>query len=175
MKIRFLKCFGVSVAATAAVGSAFGQVLPGTITFGANPPTTSVPTLSEWGMLFMALVLAILAFRAIRKANMSGTAMSALFAVTSAVMVVAGLGYTDRVLAGFGIDAQSGNQQNFPSTGDVGVWNSTSQDVYVLSIQASAGYVVSTPSATPACTVGMRIPANSSPAVCYVRVVGAGS
>lgn len=62
--------------------TAMAQPAPVTITYG--PEITSVPTLSEWGMIIMAAVLAVVAVIAMRKGAGSKTVMSLAVAATVA-------------------------------------------------------------------------------------------
>jgi hypothetical protein len=173
MNIRLFKPLLASSLLLGLWSSAQAQVpTGGTITFGNSLPT-SVPTLSEWGMILLSVVLAVLAARAIRRNQHGGTASSVMLAAAGALLVAAAMGMGDRAYAVIsGIDAGTapvGEAQGFYPGIDVPVFNSSSTDRVILSIAPASGYLIFEPGSSPQCQVGMRLPAGSSIPVCYIK------
>ena len=74
----------VAMLAALAIGQTVAMAQPAPVTITYGPEITSVPTLSEWGMIIMAVVLACVAVYAMRKNAGSKTVLSiALAAVVS--------------------------------------------------------------------------------------------
>ena len=68
MKNRFLRiglALGGALAAWGVAPNAWAGV-PGTIDYGPLPMATSVPTLGEWALVLMALLVMVVAYRALR-------------------------------------------------------------------------------------------------------------
>lgn len=144
----------------------------GIISFGLG---SSIPTLSDWGMMALVGALGLLAWNAFRREG-RGSKFYSLLAAAVAVTVVMGSVFGVRNAYSNGsINAANyiGSSYNFPANIDEVVYNAGDKDVFILSIQATPGYTVVTPNTLPQCQVGMRIPAYSAIPFCYVRVQGA--
>lgn len=172
MNIRLFKPLLASSLLLGLWSSAQAQVTGGTITFGNSLPT-SVPTLSEWGMILLSVVLAVLAARAIRRNQHGGTASSVMLAAAGALLVAAAMGIGDRAYALIsGIDAgiaPVGEARVFYPDIDVPVFNSGSTDRVILSIVPASGYQILAPGSSPQCQVGTPLRASSPIPVCYIK------
>lgn len=161
-----------------AAGAASAQSA-GSITFGTSPPATSIPTLSEWGLLVLAGVVGLVAARSLRRGGAGRVASALLLPVAALALVAGGLGVARHAYGSVGVDASDltvGQAYDLPANVDVPVANTGGQDLYIVAIQAQSGYVVGPPFASPQCQLGMRIPANTgfSPPACYVRFCSTG-
>lgn len=154
-------------------GGVWAQQADGSITFSATPmEAASVPTLSEWGLILLAVGVGLYAMRAIKRSGHGGTAASWLWACAIAVVLGGGLVGSHRAYSSIGLDAayQVGLAQGFRADFDVPVINDGGQDLYVARIQAASGFSIVAPDTSPRCVLGTRIPANSNSPVCYVKV-----
>ena len=134
---------------------------------------SSIPTLSEWGMLALVATLGLLAWHAFRRQGQSGRFYSLLAAAVGVTLVLGSVFGARNAYSNGSIDAANyiGSSYNFPPDIDEVVYNSGDRDVIIVSIQAaSSGYTIVPPNTLPQCQVGMRIPAHSAIPFCYVRV-----
>lgn len=143
----------------------------GVISFGLS---SSIPTLSDLGMLALVGALGLLAWNAFRRQGQSGRFYSLLAAAVGVTLVLGSVFGARNAYSNGSIDAANyiGSSYNFPANIDEVVYNSGDEDVLILGIQATPGYTIVTPNTLPQCQVGMRIPAHSAIPFCYVRVQG---
>ena len=177
MKQHTTPRWALAAAGLLASGATWAQSFGGRITFTATAPTpASIPTLSQWGLALLIVAVGLYAWRTLKRSG-QGSGIASFFMVGAAVTVVMGglLAARDAHSNG-SIDAASfvGTYYSFPANLNEPVYNSGTQDLYVLDIQADPGNAIVTPTtnAAPQCQIGTRIPANSAPPVCYVRVNG---
>lgn len=133
---------------------------------------SSIPTLSEWGVLVLAATLGLLAWQAFRRQGQGGRFYSLLAAAVGVTLVLGSVFGARNAYSNGSIDAANyiGSSYNFPPNIDEVVYNSGDRDVIITSIQAaSSGYIIVPPTTLPQCQVGMRIPARSPIPFCYVR------
>ena len=143
----------------------------GVISFGLS---SSIPTLSDLGMLALVGALGLLAWNAFRRQGQSARFYSLLAAAVGVTLVLGSVFGARNAYSNGSIDAANyiGSSYNFPANIDEVVYNSGDEDVLILGIQATPGYTIVTPNTLPQCQVGMRIPAHSAIPFCYVRVQG---
>jgi hypothetical protein len=153
---------GFMLAAVQSVASA-AEVTQWTIVYAPTPPSTPVPTLSEWGLLILAVVMAMAAAVYLRKKGASKTLASVAF--LSAL-----------VLGGFSGDKLIGNARALPTpamtnpaggtlsfgyTGQLAIPNISGVSQTIVSITPTV--LVATPG--PTCVVGLVVPAGGQ---CYI-------
>lgn len=166
-----IRCWACAGLALFFSGAALAQPASGGVISFAL--ASSIPTLSEWGMLALVATLGLLAWHAFRRQRQSGRFYSLLAAAVGVTLVLGSVFGARNAYSNGSIDAANyiGSSYNFPANIDEVVYNSGDRDVIIVSIQAaSSGYIVVPPNTLPQCQVGMRIPAHSAIPFCYVRV-----
>ena len=148
--------------------SSWAQSGPGGITY-APVESQGIPTLSEWGLLATALLLAVLAYRLLR-GRLGGRPLAS-------VVLAGALGLA---LAGGGLQLQSAEAQSeseialsLPGGGlatitDEGEWlvrNTSGVAQSIVAMTAADGFAFQPPEGTPACAVGMVL---TPGAICYL-------
>ena len=131
------------------------------------PATTSVPTLSEWGLLLTSLVLAVAAFVALRKQG-SKTIASVAVVLAAAFGIAGGhkiMGEAQAVLA-FSMSLDGGGTIDFSAaTGSVD-YRVSGHPTVPMRI-ASMDFTSLSTTSQPTCSVGLVLAAPGG--VCYVR------
>ena len=166
---RGLKGLVASLAMLAGVAQAGAE--GGVVTYG--PDAAAVPTLSEWTLVGLGMLLLVLAYRVMR-ARGKGHLMVNLLALGGA----AAMGLGGHSLVGRA-EAQAIDEVPLTSTTGgaihvtvynvpVRVVNSTpvNQTITSITIPPDQGISESDPGLSPRCTVGFRVPATSA---CYVQ------
>ena len=160
--------FGMAASAAYA-GSAPGGVV------GYAPGSVAVPTLSEWTLIGLGLLLAALAYRVLR-ARGRGRLLANLLVVGGAALVGVGghslIGSAKaKMFTEVEMTAASGGAINVPYVNEtIEVLNSTPVAQTITSVAPVGGATESDPGNTPRCTVGLQVPASS---VCYVYFTSA--
>ena len=156
--------FGLAASAAYA-GSAPGGVV------GYAPGSVAVPTLSEWTLIGLGLLLMVVAYRVLRtRAN--GRLLANLLVLGGAA--AAGLGGHSLVGSAKAISftqvampSASGGAVSVPYVNEtIEVVNSTPIAQTITSIAPTGFALEGDPGFTPRCTVGLQVPASSS---CFVR------
>ena len=166
---RGLKGLVASLAMLAGVAQAGAE--GGVVTYG--PDAAAVPTLSEWTLVGLGMLLVVLAYRVMRAQGKGHLMVNLLALGGAAAMGLGGHSLLGRAEAGVVVDAAAflveatGGVVQVPLYGSsVRVVNSTPVNQTIRSIAAAPGLSESNPSLSPRCTAGLRVPATSA---CYVR------
>ena len=155
--------FGLAASAAYA-GSAPGGVV------GYAPGSVAVPTLSEWTLIGLGLLLMVVAYQVLRtRAN--GRLLANLLVLGGAAAAGLGghslMGNANAVAYQVDMTSATGGALQVTWTNvTYTVSNTTAVTQTITSISAVGGAFESDPLATPRCTVGLQVPASS---VCYVR------
>lgn len=153
----------LAIGSVAQAGIAYGGAV------GYGPEAAAVPTLSEWMLMGMGLLLVAVAYRVLRT-RVSGRLWSTLTLVGGAAMVAAsGHSLVGEVRAAAPTDVAMSQ----PGGGTVEVYqdltikvtNTTAQRQIVRSITPYEGFTSVEPEGSPRCTVGMVVQPS---AYCYV-------
>ena len=151
--------------------SSWAQSGPGGITY-APVESQGIPTLSEWGLLATALLLAVLAYRLLR-GRLGGRPLAS-------VVLAGALGLA---LAGGGLQLQSAQAQSeveialsLPGGGqamipDDGVWlvrNTSGVAQSIVALSAADGFNFESYEGSPRCEVAMVL---APGATCYINLV----
>ncbi len=96
--------------------------------------TTSVPTLSEWGMAIMALILAGLAYRTLRQGKHGGTPLALLVGAAIFVAGLAGNGMIARASTVSHIDCPGPGSYTLPNDSLYTVTNTSNGPLFLQSI-----------------------------------------
>ncbi len=152
------------VASSTYAGSAPGGVV------GYAPGSVAVPTLSEWTLIGLGLLLAVLAYRVLR-ARGHGRLLANLLVMGGAAAVGVGghslVGNANAVAYQVDMTSATGGALQVTWTNvTYTVSNATAVTQTITSISAVGGAFESDPMTTPRCTVGLQVSASS---VCYVR------
>lgn len=132
---------------------------------------TPVPTLSEWGMIVLSVLLALVAIQTARKGG--SRLLSALLAVGA---LAAGVGVEQTLLGTAQATALeqmsigSGGTvdlSGYPTGTEVPVQGHPTIPMRVISVSPTSDTTVQ----SPTCTVGLAVPAGG---VCYYRIPGLG-
>lgn len=146
----------VAMLAALAIGQTVAMAQPAPVTITYGPEITSVPTLSEWGMIIMAAVLAVVAVIAMRKGAGSKTVMS--FAV-AATVAFGGGAYSIKEALAIAIQPLSmtspsgGTIETYSGQAPTPVVNNTSVRQKILSISPSEAVDNSGSGCVPGTTV----------------------
>ena len=135
------------------------------MTYG--PATSSIPTLSEWGLLLTSLALAVASFFALRKHG-SKTIASVVVVMAAAFGVAGGHRVISEAEAriGFSMDFAGGGTIDFtPATG-AGDYEVIANGTVPMRI-ISMSFTSMTTTSQPTCTVGLVLAAPSG--VCFVK------
>ena len=133
--------------------------------------TASIPTLSEWGMIATAVLVAVMAYRSLRGRLGGKTVASVLLAgvITMAGSQQPGLIRTARAVpvqtelsnpAGGMADVQ------FLTGADVPVVNTSGVAQRIVSVTPQPPYPITQPAGSPRCVANLQLAPN---ATCYVR------
>jgi hypothetical protein len=128
----------------------------------APATSTPVPTLSEWGLTFLAIAIAMVAVVALRRKASNKTLAS--IALLSALVLGAFSG--DKLIGNAwapppAMDQPAGGTVNVDYSGTVGILNNSGVEQTIISITPTVA--ISTPS--PTCAVNLVVPAGGQ---CYV-------
>lgn len=145
--------------------------VPGGGIVGYAPGSVAVPTLSEWTLIGLGLLLMVVAYRVLRtRAN--GRLLANLLVVGGAAVVGVGghsLVGSAKAIAFTEVEmtSASGGAVDVPYVNQtIEVLNSTPVAQTITSVAAVGGATENDPGVTPRCTVGLQVPASSG---CYVR------
>lgn len=161
-KVKQMRSVAMLAALAAAQSAAMAQSV--TVTYG--PDVTPVPTLSEWGMIILATVLAGFAAYAIRKNAGSKTVLSIVLAAMVSFSAFSGSNWLNPAWANgfttYFMTSATGGQLSVPPTLIFAyVHNSTDRPQRIISITPQYG----PPEAVdgkPACVPGMVLAPNTA-------------
>ena len=175
----------LATTALAASGSVWAQAQPpvGAITYvaGLAGPAQPVPTLAEWGVLVLSLLMALMAWRAAR-GHLASLMLAIAPGVLAAAMLVATSWSSPVEAQPMGVsvllDNPSGATADIPYHESLDwpaadymhqyeVRNTTGQTVRITDITLTAGHNNRNPLDTPRCTVGMVLAADEG---CFLLV-----
>ena len=161
-----------------------GTPLPpisGLITYAPDGTTTAVPTLSEWGLLAMVLLLAVVAYRVLRAQMGAKPLASVVLAGALGLGLASGVPLVRPALAveyptlSVPLTEAAGGFAGFAaaSTYYLGleVVNNSGVPQRITGMEVDLPYVFSDSGLTPQCTVGLRLSIGGK---CYVGVGGGG-
>ncbi len=175
----------LTTTALAVSGSAWAQAQPpvGAITYvaGLAGPAQPVPTLAEWGVLVLSLLMVLMAWRAAR-GHLASLMLAVAPGVLAAAMLVATSWNSPAEAQPMGasvlLDNPSGATADIPYRESLDwaaadymhqyeVRNTTGQTVRITDITLIAGHNNRNPLDTPRCTVGMVLAADEG---CFLLV-----
>jgi len=140
-----------------------------TITYAPAAAAASpagVPTLSEWGLIVLAGVMALAAFRAMRKGG-AARLFSVLAFGAAAVMGAAQFATPTQAAPFLAFDQASGGVISWPGIGEIPIENTTGVAQKITAISYVGGVTRRPPVGTPECVVGLSV---NPGAICYIRV-----
>ncbi len=152
---RLMRCL---LAAAALAGSGLAQA--GTVPGGAidyGPLAAAVPSLSEWSLALMALLLAVVAYRVLR-GRVGGRLMSNLLVAGAAVAAgFSGVGLVREAEALSAVDVNMSSTSGGTLNGTF--WtrlnNTTGIPLRIIDIRTNRGVIIeSPPPDSPECTIG---------------------
>ena len=167
MKLARLLGLATSALALATTHSAVWAKEPSwTITYA---PIGSIPTLSEWGMLILAALLAVAAVFSLRKKVGSKTLLSIAAVCALGLGSVMGNKMIGEAQAGActtpsAMSSAGGGTITFNSCGGA-VTNTTSVPLQIISITPTSA--TTSPPNTPTCVTNLIVPAG---AACYISI-----
>lgn len=173
----------LATTALAVSGSAWAQAQPpvGAVTYVAALTAQPVPTLAQWGVMVLSLLMALLAWRAGRN-RLVCLALAAAPSVLAAAMLVAaswsGPAEAQPVVDDVLLDNPSGGTADIPYHASLDwaaadymhqyeVRNTTGQTVRITNITLTAGHNNRNPLDTPRCTLGTVLAADEG---CFLLV-----
>ena len=154
------------------VFSAGAQVPTGTTTITYAPAAAAaapagIPTLSEWGLIILAGVMAFAAFKAMRK-GAAGRMFSILAFAAAGAIGTAQFAAPTRAAPGTAFSEASGGVVIWTGVGEISIQNTSGVSQKITAINYSGGATPQTPVGTPQCSVGLTL---APGATCYFRVI----
>jgi hypothetical protein len=156
--MKFLRTLLAAAGGLALLGfqaEAIAQSLPGGTIDYQGLSATSVPTLSEWGLAGLAILIAVVGYR-YRRARFGGKPLASLL-IAGALGLCAILG--DKVIspaaaiAVFGFSNPAGGTVQICDSSEIPVPNSTSVPVRVVSVTPYPGSIIETGTCVPGLVV----------------------
>ena len=158
-----LALFGLLIMPAAFAGVTMG----GTVTFG--PEVTSIPTLSEWGLIALGLLMTVVVYRILR-GHLGGRPLASVVLAGALGLGVATSGgrWMTAVYAldGPPLASAGGGTVSIPSGADYTLINTSGVPQTIRAVAAQPGYNVNHGVAAPECIVGIVVPPSGS---CHVR------
>ncbi len=144
-------------------------VVPGAIVYAPLSSAAPVPTLGEWSLTLMALLLAVVAYRVLR-GRVNGRLMTPL--LLTGGLAAAGLAGHDLVGLAQAVVPQVQFSQAAGGSVGVGVGetqiiNTSGVPQQVTSMSTQPGYSFVTPPGSPQCQVGTPVAPSG---ICYVEI-----
>lgn len=136
-------------------------------------PVTGVPTLSEWTMVVLFGLMALMAFRVLRSRNLNRLAA---WLVSAGVFSLASMSGVDLVkqaqaVVGALILSSSSGQTITLNDGGNQIDNTSGVSQRVSAINLGPGTTTQPTMSSPECTVGLVVPNTQS---CFIRIQGSG-
>jgi len=159
----------IPLASFVIISDAYAQTssptIAGTIAYG--PLAQSIPALSDLMLIVLGLLLAVVAFRALRNRS-GGQPLASLVALTIASLaMVPGYKFIEEAYAitQIAMTNPAGGTVTISLSGaEVPIQNITTVAQEIKSVTPGAGYSVGTPASSPACTPGLIVQPSS---FCY--------
>lgn len=138
-----------------------------TVTVVYEPAASSVPTLSNWGLIAMVGLMAVAVFVTVRRGALGR--LFSLFAAAAALTVTASQLATPAVAApDFALANAAGGTTVWGQTGTTPLPNTTTTALRIVSVQAAQDMLLVEPEPSPRCVAGLVV---SPGQTCYVTVI----
>lgn len=166
---------GIAALAASAAASAGAPAVGAVITYAAAG-ASAIPTLSEWGLIGMALLVAAMAYRSLRGRLGNKPLAAVLLAGTLVLGAIPSTGWIRPaaavVVSEVALPLAGGGTANVTDLNvDVPVKNTSGVPLKIVSVVATGVNFIDNPAATPKCAAGQILAVG---AVCYVKVSNLG-